>query len=388
VDELPVKPADARVPYRLSIYLISSGRRHDRKGMHGVGAFSYLPGSPIKYNIRVNIPSRQMLIQAVLFVSVLCSWGVCPAGADTERATLQRGIFTIDYPASQQGAAERTLAILEEAVQEFSPMLPVGDLPVHFLMVDVPEEFDRYAVHFAGLEVSGLAQPGNGLIIVKAPRLRMPDSDYPGTLRHELVHLLLFRNLNEDYLPQWLNEGLAMSLANEFYWQAMFAVARMFIQNRIIPLERLDESFYSPSGQMEFNDAYAQSLSMTRYLRNRLGEEVFWRVVLSLRDMPFPQALQDVGGLSLDDLWTGYRKALWKYAIFATMASGFFFQPAAILLIIAYIRYRRKTRRIYQRWEAEEAEEKASGGAVFHWEDVVEDPDAWKRDLYEDEESW
>ncbi len=351
-------------------------------------AIVYLYCLPMKYTMRVKSLSRQQRISAVLLVMAVLLCRVCAAGADTEKARLQRGLFTIDYPTSQQGAAERTLDILEEAVLEFTPMLPIGEQPVYVVLVDAPEEFDRYAVHFAGLEVSGLAQPGNGLIIVKAPRLRMPDSDYPGTLRHELVHLLLYRNVNERNLPQWLNEGLAMSLANEFYWQGMFTVARMFLQNRIIPLQRLDESFYSPSGQMEFNDAYAQSLSMTRYLRNLLGENVFWRVVLALRDTPFPQALHDIGGLSMDDLWAGYRRALWKYAIFATMASGFFFQPAAILLIIAYLRYRRKSRRIYQRWAAEEAEQKATGGAVFRWEDVVEDPDAWQRDPNDDEESW
>lgn len=313
---------------------------------------------------------------------------VWASAADLEKARLSRGLFTIEYPAGQQNVAERTLAILGEAVQEFTPMLPAGERPIYIVLVDVPEEFERYAVHFTGLEVSGLAQPGNDLIIVKAPRLRMPSSDYPGTLRHELVHLLLYRNVNDDYLPQWLNEGIAMSLANEFYWQAMFSVARMFIQNRIIPIDRLDESFYSPSGQMEFNDAYAQSLSMTRYLRNLLGEDVFWGVVLALHDMPFPRALREVGGLSPDELWNGYQKALWKYAIFATMASGFFFQPAAILLIIAYLRRRKIARDIYRRWEVEDAEEADSGVRVFHWDELVEDPDAWKQDRHDDEGPW
>ena len=303
-----------------------------------------------------------------------------------EKETLRRGLFLIEYPPGQERAAEQTLRILENAVTEFTPMLPAGEAPIRVVVTDVSEEFTHYAAHFAGLDVVGLAQPTNNLIIVKAPRLRTPDSDYPGTLRHELVHLLLYRNVDYANLPQWLNEGLAMSLSNEFYWQSMFKIARMFIQNRIIPYRLLDDSFYSPSDQMQFNDAYAQALSMTRYLRDELGEDVFWSLIRALADQPFHKALENLAGMSVLEFWNGYERALWKYAIIATMASGFFFQPAAILLIIAYIRRRRIAQDIYRRWEEEEAAEAAGGSTVRHWEEFVEDPEAWKQNVYDDEE--
>lgn len=315
-----------------------------------------------------------------------CAWCFAlSAGALPDKQTLSGGLFTIEYSPGQDKAAELTLRILEDAVREFDPMLPAGKAPIRVVVTDVSEEFKGYAAHFAGLDVVGLAQPTNNLIIVKAPRLRTPDSDYPGTLRHELVHLLLYRNVDYANLPEWLNEGLAMSLSNEFYWQSMFKIARMFIQNRIIPYRLLDYSFYSPSDQMQFNDAYAQALSMTRHLRDTLGEEMFWRVIRALAEQPFHKALENIAGMSVPDFWNGYERALWKYAIIATMASGFFFQPAAILLIIAYIRRRRIARDIYRRWEEEEAAEAAGGGDVHQWEEFVEDPDAWKQGVYDDE---
>ena len=342
----------------------------------------------ITYNRGVNtiVHFSVTRLSALVLAAALCA--VAATGQEPAGAVLQRGIFRIEYPAEQHALAEYTLAILEDAIAEYDPVLPAGDGLIRVVVADTPIEFDRYAVHFTGLSVSGLAQPGSNLIVVKAPRMRMPGSDYPGTLRHELVHLLLYRNITYDHLPQWLNEGIAMSLANEFYWQGLFKVAQMFVQNRIIPYHLLDDSFYAPSDQMQFNDAYAQALSMTRHLRDRLGEDVFWTLVHELRDAPFHVALRNVAGLSVIEFWAGYERALWKYAVIAAMASGFFFQPAAILVIIAYLRRRHIARGIYERWEAEEAAEAETGGPVPHWEEFVEDPDAWKDGYDDDDESW
>ncbi len=292
---------------------------------------------------------------------------------------MSRGLFTVEYGAGQRAVAEYSLDVLEYAAAEFEALLPIGERSILVKVIAASDEFERYAARFDGLNVSGLARPGEDLIIVQAPRLRKPGSDYPGTLRHELVHLLLYRNVNPAYLPQWLNEGIAMSLANEFRWQSMFVLSRMFIQNRIIPYHKLDRAFFMPSGQEQFGDAYAQALSMTRYLRNQLGEVRFWRVVRAMKDMPFPQALREHGAMTTQEFWKAYERSLWKYAAFAMMGSGFFFQPAAILLILAYLRRRRIARGLYQRWEEEEAAEKDGGtDRIFYWEEVAEDPDAWK----------
>jgi hypothetical protein len=265
-------------------------------------------------------------------------------------ATLTEGLFTLEYEPEQQQVAERTLRILQDAITEYAPVLPVGDLPIRVKIVSVADEFDQYAVNFTGLTVAGLARPGESLIVVKAPRLQMPGSDYPGTLRHELVHLLVYRNVNPAFLPIWLNEGIAMSLANEFRWQATFQVARMFVQGRIIPYHKLDNAFLAPSGQEQFGDAYGQALSMTRHLRNRLGDEKFWAVVLTMKTRPFSKALHETADITIQQFWAEYERSLWKYAAIAAMASGFFFQPAAILLILGYLRRQRIARKLYRRW--------------------------------------
>lgn len=305
--------------------------------------------------------------------------------------TLDSGQISIEYASDQEKVARQTMRILEDALKEYAPLLPAGKDIIYVKIVAVSDEFDQYAVRFSGLTVSGLARPQQSLIVVKAPRLRMPGEDYRGTLRHELVHLLVYRNINPAFIPIWLNEGLAMSLSNEFRWQAMFSVARMFLRGRIIPYHKLDQAFLAPSGQEQFGDAYAQALSMTRHLRNRLGEEQFWKMVREMKNQPFPKALHKITGLTIQQFWGAYDRSLWKYAAVATMASGFFFQPAAILVVLAYLRYRRKSRNLYKKWEQEEIEESQGRGRIIYWDEVVEDPDAWKGNVYtdiEDEEKW
>ena len=272
-----------------------------------------------------------------------------------------------------------TLSVLEKAVEEFEAVLPAGRAAIRVVIADTLDDFDQYAVRFSGLGVTGIAQPASDLIAVKAPRLREPGADYAGTLRHELIHLLLFRNIGYDRLPQWLNEGLAMFLANEHYWDGAMKIAFMFVRNRIIPYHRLDDAFYYPLGREQFSDAYVQALYMTRQLHKQLGKEKFWKVIHALKEESFGKALVKEGVIDLETLCRGYERNLWKYASIARTSSGIAFQPGAVLLVLAYLRRRRIAKGLYRKWDEEELEALVDNDPpVLSWDEVVEDPDFWK----------
>ena len=61
-----------------------------------------------------------------------------------------------------------------------------------------------------------------------------------------------------------------MSFANEYYWQGGLTVARMFMMGRVIPLGHLDRAFTLPGDEQEFSDAYAEGLSLVRFMRDQL----------------------------------------------------------------------------------------------------------------------
>ncbi len=293
--------------------------------------------------------------------------------------------FRVVHHPKDATCAQRSLDVLTAALAEFGGRLPAGEDAIEVRIAHTMTEFLQQAGHFSMLAVAGVARPEESVIVVKAPHLRKLNEDYAGTLRHELVHILLYRNTETHRnLPRWLNEGIAMMLANEHRWNSMFRVARMFFQNRIIDYQNLDNAFLAPGNEMAFGDAYAQALSMTRYLYDSLGEERFWEVIRGCRSHSFSRALLLYGGVELTDYWNLYHHSLWRIALIAMLSSGTLFTPGALLLILAYWRKRRSNKRILQRWALEEAAGRET--AYFSWDDVVEGPEAWKGDGYDPEE--
>ena len=66
---------------------------------------------------------------------------------------------------------------------------------------DARQRRRRYAGPYAKPNVAGIALPGQGIIAVKAPRLMPQGFDFNGTIRHELIHVLLARNVPAGRLP-------------------------------------------------------------------------------------------------------------------------------------------------------------------------------------------
>ncbi|MBI2433044.1 MAG: hypothetical protein HYV26_09250 [Candidatus Hydrogenedentes bacterium] len=310
------------------------------------------------------------------------------ATAAAPAAELEGGAFRVHYREGDEDVAQWSLDVLQEAAAEFAPRLPLGDAPVDVHIAHTMDEF-RELTPGRNVYVSGVARSWRGMIIVKGPQLRLPGEDYAGTLRHELVHVLLYRNAGIGRLPQWLNEGLAMMLANELRWQASLTVGRMFLTRRIIEYKDLGRAFNAPSGPEEFSDVYAQSLSMTEFLRDRVGEDALWRIVLATREMSFGDALRTYAGMSPLDFWDAYSRSLWGLALIGSLVSGSLFTPAAVLFLIVYWKRRGQFKRGMARLEAQEARERAEAAeapAVLSWDDVAEDPDAWKGEEGEEEE--
>jgi hypothetical protein len=309
---------------------------------------------------------RILISKCVLFVLAL-PW--------SSAVVLEENNFQIIYDEQDATLAKQSLATLLDARDEFEDRLSPGAKPIRVVIAHTLDEFLSLGRGLASKNVTGFARPQDALIVVKSPRLGTVQQDYRGTLRHELVHVLLYRNVNTDRLPKWLNEGLSMSLANEYRWASPWQVTKMFLGNRIIPYRHLDMAFIAPGTEQEFGDAYGQALSMTRHLRDELGEERFWLVIKGTKDMTFPDALNQFGLMSPLQFWMGYERSLWTVVALGMVTSTSLFTPAAFLLIIAWFRKRHSNRKILERWALEES---GGEGTPFSWDDVVEDSEAWK----------
>lgn len=295
--------------------------------------------------------------------------------------TISEGPFIIDFHPDDKVAAEEGLRDLAVARDEFAPHLTLGDEPVHIRIAHNMNEFMGLSGMYAHVGVNGVTRADHSSIVVKSPRLRSIGEDFRGTLRHELIHVLLHRNTDTERLPRWLNEGICMMLANEIRWESAIDVTRMHLTGRIIPIESIDRAFTAPGSNLEFSDAYAQALTMTRALFNEVGEEKFWSVVDALRTEPFPEALAEKGGITLDQFWADFNGGLWSISLVTTLRTGSFWGVITFLCLLTGLVRWWRNRRIMRGWVHEELDESETS---FDWDRILEDADAWKRQHRED----
>jgi hypothetical protein len=315
-------------------------------------------------------------VRVATIVTVLAVFsGISVAG------TIESPPFVLAFPDDHRVLAEESLAVLERSLAEFGDRLPAGDEPISIVLCGTHAEFAHYAGSVSQSSVTGVALPDSGVIAVRTPDIARGGSDFKGTLRHELIHVLLARNSDSGNLPRWLNEGIAMLVSGEHRMGSSIQVGRMYVQGRIISYRDLYFVFLEPGKEMEFGDAYAQALSMTRFLVERIGEEPFWRVVYATKTHSFGDALRAEADLSPTQFYDEWVGSLWRIALVFSLVSGFSaFQLMAILTIVAYLRKRRKGRATLREWDEVEAGDD-------EWEEDESELTPWdEEELRRDEE--
>ncbi len=298
---------------------------------------------------------------------------ITPLRADT----LEGGIFVVVYTPANDELPRRTLRELEKSLAKYEPLLPSGSESIRVEICRTAREFQRFAGGGAMASIQGFARSEEGVIVVKAPNLMRSGTDYFGVVRHELLHVLLARNTNLGNVPRWLNEGIAMTVSGENRWSSALHIGRMYAEGSLIEYAKLPFVFAAPGGETEFGRAYSQSLSMTKFLRHRLGEAVFWELLKDMESQPFERALAERTGLTTAEFYEAWKGSLWKIALSNSVLTGFgVFQFGAILVIIVYLRKRRRGKRILRQWKAEE---EGDDGYIFAWElEGNEEPEPWE----------
>lgn len=286
--------------------------------------------------------------------------------------------FQILYSAEDVVFIEETAAVLSKSLEEYATHLPAGDEPITIIICPDYRAFVRLAGVYGRPSITGIARSEEGLIVIKSPRDLVEPMAYQDTLRHEVIHVLLARNVNIAELPRWLNEGIAMVLAKEHRWSSSLRVGQLYMRGQILGYRDLRWAMESPRSEGQFSDAYAQSLAMTRYLMERMGDEDFWRMLHALDTQTFVEAMRTHTGLTPAELSQEWQASLWKLALVFSLVSGFsIFQLMALLTIVAYIRKKRKARRVLRQWEAQEAAEEKDEPLPL-WELFETDGEEWR----------
>jgi len=157
--------------------------------------------------------------------------------------------------------------------------------------------------------LAGAAYPALGLILGIVP----PDDslEIGRLIPHEISHLVLYQATLNPYNtpPTWLDEGLA-TLVQEEPERAYPLVLSAAVQE-----DRLD-SLHALGGLFPYDTddallAYAESLSVVRFILREHGEEGLARLIAVFREgVTDEQAVEQALAMSLDDLNAAWQAAL------------------------------------------------------------------------------
>lgn len=157
--------------------------------------------------------------------------------------------------------------------------------------------------------VAGAAYPRLGLILaVIAPGDR---AEAARVIPHEVSHLVLDRATGNPFSepPAWLDEGLAVSQERGDDAPYLALARQGLLDQDTQSLPALAGAFpYDPDGAQL---AYAQSLSVVAFIRDRYGDDGLERLIAAFRQpVTVEAAVREALGVSLAELETGWGTAL------------------------------------------------------------------------------
>ncbi len=198
----------------------------------------------------------------------------------------------------------------------------------------------------------GVALTDRNVVVLKSPKYSGSRVDLAKAAVHEFVHILL--STDAGRIPLWLNEGLAVMLSGEGYFDDR-PLTNASITGHFISFNQMEQvlKFDPASAQL----AYQQALSAVRYLVAEFGWQAVAKILKGARsDQDFNRAFFDATGLWVDEFENEWLKKMggkYKYSLLKDLnfLIGYLFIPLLLLGgLLAYIR----RKRILRRWKEEE----------------------------------
>jgi Peptidase MA superfamily len=270
------------------------------------------------------------------------------------------GWMTVSYPPS---VYERLRPLLDEAPAFKASLASALGQPV---LEHVEVRIARTADDMAALApreappfayASGIAYASIHLVLVSlAAPSGAEATDLESVLWHELFHVALEDAVHGHHVPLWFNEGMAIYESGENRLLRVKTLWDASLSRTVIPLADLDRSF--PSQHYEVSVAYAESADFVRFLLRDQDQLRFTALIERVRGgQPFDRALADAYDVDLRKLEYQWREDMAKRYTFAPiLASGSLLWVAAlVMLVVGYVRKRRRDRVTLARWEREDA---------------------------------
>lgn len=225
-----------------------------------------------------------------------------------------------------------------------------GDLTIH--LAAKPAEFGELTGWKLPAWSQGVAFVDKKMVVLKSPKYSGSQVDLAKASVHEFIHIIIATDVGR--IPLWLNEGLAVMLSGEGYFDDR-PLTTAAITGNFIPFREMERVLKMDPGKAQL--AYQQSLAVTRYFVSEFGWERVGSLLRGVRSgLKFDDAFMDATGLWPDEFeneWLKLTGGKYKYSILKDLNTyvGYLFIPLVLLGgLLAYIR----RRRVVRRWEQEE----------------------------------
>jgi hypothetical protein len=196
---------------------------------------------------------------------------------DAGWSTRRSGRFTLVYLPRSERLVDTIVPMLEPELQRVAAALRT-DPPAAVRVVVAPDTHSFVEAQGGQSEpfVAGMASPERNTIYLRPlTGLEIRHGSMRAVAAHELAHLVVFKKLNGLPGPAWLEEGLAVFLADEPVYSRAEELVAIALTGRAFMFRTLQDGF--PSAPDAAATAYAQSGDFVRFLYREYGADVFIR---------------------------------------------------------------------------------------------------------------
>jgi len=183
---------------------------------------------------------------------------------------LEAGTLHVLWTQGDAAFGQSALNAALSGLQSISNLFP-PDLSQPVEIYVYPTQADISLLSGEGFEEAGRAYPDLGIALVAAEPASDQSLDLEQRIPHELMHVLLYRQVGPGYnnLPVWLTEGFATLAEINPTTEYERVLSNYSNRNALIPLRDLCAAF--PADPASAFLAYAEARSFTTYLRNTYG---------------------------------------------------------------------------------------------------------------------
>jgi hypothetical protein len=199
------------------------------------------------------------------------------------------------------------------------------------------------------------ARPFERQIIFKSPAHFNVGKPLAELVKHEYAHLALADRVNGQWVPRWVDEGVAMYTSAEWGWTDNLAMGRAVVFRSALALHEIEKLNGFAEGKAQ--TAYAESFLAVKYILDRYGTGPF-NVMLDQfrRRATIDQALNEAIGATYIEFEEEFHNYLTgRYNLVSLFTDMYFLWIfLALVVIVGFVVKTVRRHRYYKKWDDDE----------------------------------